>query len=121
MSIDDTREPGTPPTGDRLPLHHITRRSFLGWAGAATATGLYIAEMPAPVRWQLAKASKPNPYILPDPGLPTRTLELRRPDDFVALRFVFYNLDVDTTDSAHPMLVPKDTTKATYTVVSFPG
>src|SRR5581483_10577469 len=105
MSVDDAR-PDSPRTESaaQRPLHHITRRSFLGWAGAATAASAYILEMPHPVRMALAAAGHPDPWIPPSAGPVTLTTQLRRPDDFIALRFEFYNLKLDTSDKPHPKL-----------------
>jgi hypothetical protein len=99
-------------------LPGLSRRAFLGWGGAGTATA-YIALSFGPGGKVLAKVINPPPPV--DKPKKTYTTVLRRADDQLVLTLDFWNLVPDFTTSP-PVLRQVDTSaSANYLVVGFPG
>ena len=99
----------------------LTRRRFLAYTGAATASGLLLDRyMWAARHLGSDLATDLAAFMAPNPGTPSFTWLLRRPQDQLHLGFEFYNLTLNTTNIINPVLVPTTTSAPSYIVVVFP-
>jgi hypothetical protein len=101
---------------DRSP-RLITRRRFIAYAGAGTAATMLVDS--SFLSRAYANNPYPDPFVPPAPGTPLGIV-LRRPDDLVALGFEFYNLVLNNSTPANPVLVPIDPSQPSWVVVVFP-
>src|SRR5689334_14594033 len=100
-------------------MPEVDRRTFV--TGAAGAGALVVAEEAAArtqrVTQRVTKqVQKIKPALAPVLGLPTFTLRARRREDFLYLRFDFYNLRRDGTKA---LVKRKVAGKPAYLVVTF--
>jgi hypothetical protein len=116
----EQRPTNAPRDWERPPLdaltRPITRRRFLWTAGAGGAT-LFVSE-----RLQTAfGATGPGPgqSVLNESEL-TLEFSVRRREDFLSLKMQCFNLVLDASDPAAPVLVRKQAKKAAYLVAVLP-
>lgn len=105
---EDIEGPHDEPRG-RL---NVDRRTFLVGTGLVAAAAVQYSEL-------LTGSELTNALAGPT-GLPSLTRMLRRREDFLNLRFDFYNLVRDTRAGAKPQLIRKLSTRPAYVVVTFP-